>query len=91
MRAAVVGVITYDECAHCTAPCLSARSRDLGLCAACIAVADNTPTSATGVVEHEPGCTNPQIVEPETPRRRVLVCRTCRAHLVLTRVNRWRA
>lgn len=83
-------MIPLVECTRCSAPCISVRSRRMGLCAACTTEVDSTPSSASGVVEHEPGCTDPQVAEHETPRRRVLVCRTCRAHLVLTRVSRWR-
>lgn len=49
---------------------------------------DNTPTG-TGALEHMSGCTTPRVIEHQTPRRRLLTCRTCGAQTTLPRVTRW--
>lgn len=47
-----------------------------------------SPTAAD--LEHAPNCSGAELVERETPRHRLLVCRTCGAQLYLPRVSRWR-
>lgn len=76
-------------CTRCARPLVAPSSRTRGLCAGCVVEADNTVPAASGAVEHRPDCTGAAVVEHETARRRLLVCRTCGAYIALTRVTRW--
>lgn len=50
--------------------------------------ADHAPTEA-GQVEHLDDCPGAEVVEHETARRTLLVCRGCRAVAYRPRVSRW--
>lgn len=49
---------------------------------------DTTPTEA-GHLEHETTCPGPELVEHDTARRVLIVCKACRATAYRPRVNRW--
>lgn len=41
------------------------------------------------VVEHRPGCEDRRIVERDTARKRIVICKGCGAYIYLPRVTRW--
>lgn len=43
----------------------------------------------TAELDHAEGCPGAAVVERQTPRRRIVTCRSCGSSVSLARVNRW--
>lgn len=82
-------IARMQDCPRCGAPLVAARSRRIGLCSGCVAQVDSSPPTEAGHVEHEQDCPGAEVVEHETARRTLLVCRGCRATAYRPRVTRW--
>lgn len=74
------------DCTICSGRLVAARSRRLGVCAACAAQAGRT---LYGELEHTPSCETPQVVRFDGTRYAELVCRSCGARAVVPRRVEW--
>jgi len=76
-----------NTCTICSGRLVAARSRRLGVCAACAALAGRT---RYGDLEHTPTCQTPQVVRFDGTRYAQLVCRACGTTAVVPRRVEWR-
>lgn len=75
------------DCTICSGRLVAARSRRLGVCAACAAQAGRT---RYGDLEHTPACPGPQVVRHNGTRFAQLTCQGCGAIAVVPRdTDRW--